>query len=92
MTVRQSVALRRHPEVEQYAIVDDDPDMLPEQSPFFVKTDGFNGLMWGDFEKLCGLFGVATQDCAPDRFRIGSTVKLEWTDEVPTPHTPEIKP
>jgi len=72
--------LRRHPEVTQYAIVDDDPDMLPEQSPFFVKTDGFNGLMWGDFEKLCGLFGVATQDCAPDRFRIGSTVKLEWTD------------
>jgi hypothetical protein len=30
--------LGRHPEVERYAIVDDDSDFLEDQLPFFVKT------------------------------------------------------
>lgn len=70
--------LDAHPEVERYAIIDDDPDMLPEQIPFFVKTDGRNGLMWDDFEKLCGIFGVNIHDCAPVRVRANNTVKLAW--------------
>ena len=35
--------LSRHPEVERYAIVDDDSDMLPEQMPFFVRTSAETG-------------------------------------------------
>lgn len=30
--------LSRHPEVERYAIVDDEPDMRPEQKPHVVQT------------------------------------------------------
>lgn len=70
--------LAEHPEVEQYAIVDDDDDMLAEQRPFFVKTNGMDGLMFADFEKLCGIFGVSVYDCAPNRVRIGNTTKLDW--------------
>jgi len=36
--------LSRHPEVTQYAIVDDDGDMLPEQMPYFVQTSFDAGL------------------------------------------------
>lgn len=41
--------------VTKYAIVDDDSDMLPEQMPFFVKTDVKNGLLWDDYERLLHL-------------------------------------
>ena len=38
--------LSEHPNVDKYAILDDDTDMLPEQIPFFIKTnpyeDGLN--------------------------------------------------
>lgn len=36
--------LRLHPEVERYAILDDDSDMLPEQMPNFFKTTFDTGL------------------------------------------------
>lgn len=36
--------LSRHPEVDRYAIVDDDDDMLPEQLRFFVRTSFETGL------------------------------------------------
>lgn len=36
--------LGRHP-VASYAIVDDEPDMLPEQMDRFVNTDGYVGLL-----------------------------------------------
>lgn len=49
--------LSRHPEVERYAIVDDDSDMLPDQLPFFVKTSGFDGITWRNYQDLCVLFG-----------------------------------
>lgn len=35
--------LARHPEVNRYAIVDDDGDMLAEQMPYFVQTDFHDG-------------------------------------------------
>jgi hypothetical protein len=54
--------LEAHPEVECYAIVDDDSDMLPEQKPFFVHTTHFDGFQWMHAEKLCELFGVSIYD------------------------------
>lgn len=36
--------LNRHPEVERYAILDDDSDMLESQKPNFFKTDWQTGL------------------------------------------------
>lgn len=36
--------LDRHPEVEKYAILDDDTDMLPEQFPNFFKTSWKDGV------------------------------------------------
>jgi hypothetical protein len=73
--------LSRHPGVERYAIVDDDSDMLPTQLPFFVKTNGFEGLLWRDFEKLCGLFSVAPYDCSPSRVRKVCPYGILWPEE-----------
>jgi hypothetical protein len=50
--------LDAHPEVEAYAIVDDDSDMLDEQKPFFVHTDHRNGLLFDDYKKLIALLGA----------------------------------
>lgn len=78
--------LASHPEVERYAIVDDDPDMLTEQLPFFVQTDGHEGLTHAAFTKLCGLYGINVYDTAPSRTRIndpahaGSHALLQWED------------
>jgi len=44
--------LRRHPEVEGYAIVDDDSDMLPGQRRHFVQTTLEGGLMPSHVEDL----------------------------------------
>lgn len=43
--------LLNHPEVTQYAILDDSINMLPEQAPFHVKTNYNDGLLWDDFRK-----------------------------------------
>jgi len=69
--------LDRHAEVECYAIVDDDPDMLPEQMPFFVHTCGFDGFRWGDAEKLCGLLGIKIYDVNHPGQRV-PTPSLAW--------------
>lgn len=50
--------LSRHPEVEVYAIVDDNSDMLPEQMERFVQTHMDDGLTLREFRKLCALFGI----------------------------------
>jgi len=42
-------------EVEKYAIVDDDHDMLPHQKPFFVKTKTATGMTQADADKLIEL-------------------------------------
>lgn len=72
--------LREHPEVDTWAILDDSDDMLPEQRPFFVRTDLYDGIRWRDFERLCTLFGLQPYDCAPSRVRVGNTVRLTWDD------------
>lgn len=72
--------LAAHPEVAQYAIVDDDPDMLPEQLPFFVKTNGDEGLSFANLSRLADIFGINVHACAPMRIRTGNAVKLVWED------------
>jgi hypothetical protein len=71
--------LDAHPEVEQYAIIDDDGDMLPEQMPRFVHTDGHEGMTWADFTKLCSLFGESAYAGSP-RHRNWKTksLVLDW--------------
>jgi HAD domain in Swiss Army Knife RNA repair proteins len=44
--------LDAHPEVETYAIVDDDSDMLESQKDYFVQTDGQEGLSYKNFVTL----------------------------------------
>lgn len=51
--------LAQHPEVETYAIVDDDSDMLDGQVHRFVKTNMDNGLMWDDASLLAEILGVS---------------------------------
>ena len=43
--------LKEHPEVTNYVILDDDNDMLKEQSANFVKTSMYRGLSKEDAEK-----------------------------------------
>lgn len=69
--------LSEHAEVEQYAIVDDDSDMLPEQLPFFVQTSGFEGFSWVNAEKLAGLLGINIYDVRALRMRKPDE-KTEW--------------
>lgn len=54
--------LGRHPSVENYAIIDDDSDMLEEQKPKFVHTDIFNGFTWKNLEELCSIFNITPYD------------------------------
>lgn len=49
--------LQGHPEVQCYAILDDDPDMLPAQQAHFVQTSGFDGMTWGCYVRLCAILG-----------------------------------
>lgn len=74
--------LHRHPEVEQYAIVDDDSDMLPEQLPFFVHTDAFDGFTWKCAKKLASLMGIEIYDVNHPGQRLPVPTKgLNWVDE-----------
>jgi hypothetical protein len=53
--------------VAQYAILDDDSDMLWTQREHFVKTDGAEGLSFANLAALCAIFGVSEFDCFPKR-------------------------
>ena len=44
--------LRNNTKTKQYAIVDDDGDMLEKQMPYFVKTEGIVGLTTFERDKL----------------------------------------
>lgn len=46
------VWLEKHPKITQYAIVDDNSDMLDEQLPYFVQTSAEDGLSYQDYKKL----------------------------------------
>lgn len=69
--------LKEHPEVESYAIVDDDGDMLEEQKPFFVHTSHYEGLTFANAEHLAALLGIAIYDVRAPRLR-KPIETLEW--------------
>lgn len=50
--------LSRHPEVENYAIVDDEHDFLPEQASRFVWTEGTKGLTRENADRLIDILGA----------------------------------
>lgn len=47
-----------HPEVENYIILDDDKDMLPEQMQNCVFTKHQNGLLWEHFLQIQKMFNL----------------------------------
>lgn len=51
--------LSAHPEIIKYAIIDDDRDMMPDQLPRFVKTNGHLGVTQSDADQLQRLLQVA---------------------------------
>lgn len=73
--------LEAHPEVDTYAIVDDDPDMLPDQLPFFVQTDMHDGLTWTKAVRLADLLGVRIFDVNRGaRMPVPAATALQWDD------------
>lgn len=71
--------LEAHPEVESYVIVDDDGDMLPEQTPFFVHTNMQDGLTWANACKMADLLGVQIYDVnRPGQALPSTPSKLAW--------------
>lgn len=67
-------------EVERYAIVDDDADMLPEQMPFFVKTTMREGLTFDCADKLATLLGIRIHDANNARALPAEGRTLQWDD------------
>lgn len=49
--------LAHHPEVTAWCIIDDDSDMLDNQSLNFVQTDGMIGMTAEDAEKVIKILG-----------------------------------
>ena len=43
---------------EEYVILDDCEIMLPEQLPYFIKTDYFEGLMFADYQKVIEILDI----------------------------------
>lgn len=73
--------LADHPEVESYAIIDDDRDMLPEQMPFFVHTSGFDGFTWANALTLARLMGINIFDVNHRGQRLPVPTKgIDWAD------------
>lgn len=71
--------LDAHPQVQRYAILDDDGDMLPEQLPCFVKTDISEGMVWRDFERLCSILGMRMDSLRSAGFRVPVSAALDWS-------------
>jgi len=55
--------LGNHRDVECYAIVDDEVEgMLPEQQPYFVHTNQFDGFTWSNATQLARILGINIYD------------------------------
>ncbi|GAA5786122.1 HAD domain-containing protein [Chitiniphilus shinanonensis] len=71
--------LAANPDVTEYAIVDDNSDMLPEQLPRLVKTDAQEGMTLADFYRICIILGVDPGDTRPRERHWNKTGKaLDW--------------
>ena len=74
--------LAERAEVECYAIIDDDSDMLKEQLPYFVHTNGFDGFSWANAQKLAELLGISIYDVNHPKQRLPEPSKaLDWREE-----------
>lgn len=72
--------LADHPNVERYAIIDDDPDMLPEQQPYFIHTSMFDGFTWANAWRLADLMGINIYDVNHPGQRLPVPSKgLDWS-------------
>lgn len=69
--------LDNHVEVTNYAILDDDPDMLESQWTHFIHTRGAEGMTWADFSRLCQIFGESPFS-GEVRQRNWRETKLAW--------------
>jgi hypothetical protein len=69
--------LDEHPETTDYIILDDEPDMLDEQLPRFIKTDAYNGILFEHFEQLQKLSKSKTSDIVilPEWYKINKEDK-----------------
>jgi hypothetical protein len=74
-----------HPECTQYAIVDDDGDMLPEQMPYFVKTHMHDGFTWACAEKLSEILCVRIFDVNRGAPLAAEGRTLQWEEAPGTP-------
>lgn len=72
--------LAARPEVTDWAILDDDADMLEAQRARFVRVDGFEGLTWFNFAELCEVFRINPHDCAQARARKPVAQPLDWSN------------
>jgi len=50
--------LSRHPEVDDYIILDDDTDFLESQKIKTVITESLNGIMFKDMQKIIDIFDI----------------------------------
>lgn len=57
--------LDRHLDVECWAIVDDDADMLPSQQSRFVRTNEREGLTFDAFSRICNLLQASPGEGEP---------------------------
>jgi hypothetical protein len=57
--------LDENPGIEKYCIIDDDPDMLESQKPYFVQTNAFEGMTWEDFTRVCKILDVSPYEGEP---------------------------
>ena len=80
--------LGAHPEVTAYAIVDDDGDMLPEQTPYFVRTHMQDGFTWDCAMKLAELMGINIFDVRRGQPLPAETKTLQWEDAAAPKGTP----
>lgn len=74
--------LADHPEVEQYAIIDDDSDMLLEQLPVFVHTSYAEGFSFANATRLAELMGISIYDVNHPKQRVPVPTKgLDWVEQ-----------
>lgn len=67
--------LQQNPSITQYAIVDDDSDIMPEQLKFFVQTDGREGLLWDDYERLLTILGSDDEKARTEQLTADTEMK-----------------
>ncbi|TJZ75595.1 HAD domain-containing protein [Chitiniphilus eburneus] len=71
--------LDANPDVTEYAIVDDDSDMLPEQMERFVQTNRQEGLSLADYYRICIILGIDPSSViARDRNWNNTRRALDW--------------